>query len=77
MPIPIDELRNEYESAGKGWYRAAFGSIIRRYFDEIDRMTADEKRELIASIGAPKSYYTELCKELKGVEYDRLHGHIS
>jgi ADP-heptose:LPS heptosyltransferase len=74
--MKISDLKKEYENAGEGWLRAAFGSIIRRNFDEIDRMSPDEKRRLIAAIGAPKTYYTELSKELKGVEYDRLHRHI-
>jgi hypothetical protein len=72
----INELKREYDNAGKGWLRAAFGSIIRRNFDEISNMTPDEKKNLIKFIGAPETYYTELSKELKGFEYDMLHGHI-
>lgn len=72
----ISELKSEYANAGKRWLRAAFGSIIRRNYDEIKAMSPDEKKTLIKSIGAPDSYKDELSKELKGVEYDRLHGHI-
>jgi len=35
-------------------------------------MGTDERRQLIKTIGAPATYMTELSKELKGVEYDRL-----
>lgn len=66
----IEELKNEYENAGQGWYRAAFGSIIRRNYEEIKIMSTDERRQLIKTIGAPATYMTELSKELKGVEYD-------
>ena len=55
--------------------RAAFGSIVRRNCDEIMRMNPDDKRQLIRSLGAPESYYTELTKELSVIEYDRRHGH--
>lgn len=68
----IEELKNEYENAGQGWYRAAFGSIIRKNYDEIKKMSTDERRFLVKTIGAPDTYMTELSKELKGVEYDRL-----
>jgi len=70
----ISELKNEYENAAAGgWLRAAFGSIVRRNYNEIKKMTVDDKREFIKIIGAPDTYYTELCKEIKGVEYDLLH----
>jgi len=68
----FEELQNEYENAGQGWYRAAFGSIIRRNYEEIKKMSADERRQFIKAIGAPATYMTELYKELKGIEYDRL-----
>ena len=68
----IEELQKEYENAGQGWYRAAFGSIIRRNYEEIKQMSTDERRQLIKTIGAPATYMTELSKELKGIEYDRL-----
>ncbi len=67
-------LRNEYNNAGTGWLRAAFGSIVRRHYDEIKNMTPDERKALIKEIGAPATYTTELSKEMKGVEYDRLFG---
>jgi hypothetical protein len=68
----ISELQREYANAGDGWLRAAFGSIVRRHYNEIILMSPDEKREFIRKIGAPATYYTELSKELKGVEYERL-----
>ena len=68
----IEELQKEYENVGQGWYRAAFGSIIRRNYEEIKQMSTDERRQLIKTIGAPATYMTELSKELKGIEYDRL-----
>ena len=68
----IQDLKNEYENAGQGWLRAAFGSIIRRHYDEIKEMHTDERKQLIKYIGAPDTYMTELSKEIKGVEYDRL-----
>ena len=71
----ISDLKREYENAGSGWLRAAFGSIIRRYYDEIVNMSPDERKKLIKAIGAPETYTTELSKELKGVEYDRMHKH--
>ena len=67
-------LKKEYENAGTGWLRAAFGSIVRRNYDEIICMSPDEKKHLIKSIGAPDTYISELSKELKGVKYDRIHG---
>ena len=67
----ISDLKKEYENAGNGWLRAAFGSIVRRHYDEIKNMTTDERRTFVTSIGAPDTYMTELSKELKGVEYDR------
>lgn len=69
-------LRNEYNNAGNGWLRAAFGSIIRRHYDEVKTMDPDERRQLIREIGAPATYTTELSKELKGIEYDIRHGHL-
>ena len=71
----IEALKREYDNAGNGWLRAAFGSIIRRNYSEIKKMNPDEKRELIRGIGAPDTYTTELSKELKGIEYDILNGH--
>jgi len=72
----ISKLKEEYDNAGHGWLRAAFGSIIRRNYSEIKDMTPDERKQLIKGIGAPDTYITELSKELKGIEYDLLHGHI-
>lgn len=72
----INELIKEYGNAGNGWLRAAFGSIVRRNFDEISKMTPDEKKNFIKVIGAPETYYTELSKELKGVEYDLKNRHL-
>lgn len=72
----IPKLKKEYESAGNGWLRAAFGSIVRRNYSEIKNMTSDERKQFIKGIGAPDTYITELSKELKGIEYDRRHGHI-
>ncbi len=72
----IKELKNEYNNAGNGWLRAAFGSIIRRNYAEISKMTTDERRKLVKEIGAPDTYMTELSKEMKGVEYDIRHNHI-
>jgi len=69
-------LKEEYESAGHGWLRAAFGSIIRRNYEEIKKLSTDERKELVEYIGAPLTYMTELSKELKGVEYDLKHGHL-
>ncbi len=71
----IEKLQSEYENAGQGWYRAAFGSIMRRHYDEIKKMDTDERRQFIRTLGAPDSYMTELSKELKGIEYDRAHGY--
>ncbi len=68
----IEELHSEYKNAGYGWYRAAFGSIIKRNYDKIKEMDTDERRHIVRAIGAPDTYMTELSKELKGVEYDRL-----
>ena len=73
--MDIFKLKDEYDNADTGWLRAAFGSIIRRNYDDIKSMTPDEKRQLIDSIGAPATYYTELSKEMKGMEYDILHGY--
>jgi len=74
--MSLSELKKEYNDAGIGWLRAAFGSIIRRHYSEIKKMTPDERKELVQGIGAPLSYMTELSKELKGIEYDILHGYI-
>ncbi len=71
----INDLKREYENAGNGWLRAAFGSIVRRYYDEIEKLSPDERKKLIKAIGAPDTYVSELNKELKGVEYDRIHKH--
>jgi hypothetical protein len=68
-------FEREYENAGNGWLRAAFGSIIRRHSDEIVNLSPDERKKLIKAIGAPETYTTELSKELKGMEYDRRHKH--
>lgn len=73
----IDQLRNEYFNAGKGWLRAAFGSIVRRNYETIKDMTTDERRAFVKSIGAPDTYMTELSKELKGVEYDQMKGYFN
>lgn len=70
--MDMQNLKNEYENAGQGWLRASFGSIIRRHYEEIKEMSTDEREKLIKTIGAPDTYMTELSKELKGVEYDRL-----
>jgi hypothetical protein len=35
----VEELKMEYENSGRGWQRAAFGSIIRRNYEEIKRMS--------------------------------------
>ena len=55
--------------------RAAFGSIIRRNHNEIKRMSADSKRQLLRKLSVSKNYYPELQKELARVEYDIRHGH--
>lgn len=68
----IEELRKEYENAGDGWLRAAFGSIVRRHYNEIKEMNTDERKQFVNAIGAPDTYMTELSKELKGVEYDHF-----
>jgi len=68
----IKELQKEYANAGYGWLRAAFGSIVRRHFNDITSMTPDEKRAFIKAIGAPATYSSELSKELKTLEYDTL-----
>ncbi|MBM9521204.1 hypothetical protein JWG39_15395 [Desulforhopalus vacuolatus] len=70
--MKIEDLQKEYENAGHGWYRAAFGSIIRRNYEEVKLMSTDERCQLVKKIGAPATYMTELSKELKGIEYDRL-----
>jgi len=64
------ELQQEYATAGKGWLRAAFGSIVRRYHSELTAMDAEEKRAFIKAIGAPATYSSELSKELKTLQYD-------
>ena len=69
--MDISKLQKEYENAGRGWFRAAFGSIIRRNYGEIKRMNTVQRKQLIRTIGAPDTYITELSKELKGVEYER------
>jgi hypothetical protein len=74
--MKISDLKKEYENADNGWLRAAFGSIVRRHYDEIKNMTTDERKIFVASIGAPDTYMTELSKELKGVEYDHSNGHL-
>lgn len=61
--------------AWSGWLRTAFGSIIRRHYDELVNMSPEERKKLIKSIGATETYMTEMSKELKGVEYDRIHIH--
>ncbi len=67
----IAELRREIKFAKKHRRsRAAFGSIIRRHYDEISKMTPDEKRRFIAALGSPSTYYTELQKELNVVKYN-------
>ena len=68
----LPELQKEYTDAGRGWLRAAFGSIVRRHYREISTMDAAGKRAFIKQIGAPATYFTELCKELKTVEYDAI-----
>ncbi len=73
--MDISKLKKEYQNAGTGWLRAAFGSIIRRHYNEIKLMNPDQRRQLISDIGAPDTYITELSKELKGIEYDMQHGH--
>ena len=72
----ISDLKKEYNSAVYGWLRAAFGSIVRRNYDELKTMSPDERKQFIKKIGAPGTYMTELSKELKGIEYDILHGYI-
>ena len=69
--MKMEELKNEYENAGNGWLRAAFGSIVRRHYDEIKNMDTGQRKQLVKIIGAPDTYMSELYKELKGVEYDR------
>jgi hypothetical protein len=67
----VEDLKKEYENSGRGWQRAAFGSIIRRNYEEIKKMSPGQRSLLIKEIGAPATYITELSKELKGIEYDR------
>jgi hypothetical protein len=55
-------LRTEFQEAGNGWKRAAFGSIVRRYYAEILGMSVDQRKQLITAIGAPNAYITELLK---------------
>ncbi len=71
--MKLSELQNEYKNAGNGWLRAAFGSIVRRHYDEIKNMSPGERKQFVKSLGAPETYMTELSKELKGVEYDRFY----
>ena len=74
--MDIAELRREIELATRhGRRRAAFGSIIRRHYDEISVMTPDEKRRFIEALGFSPTYYTELQKELSVVEYDAWRAH--
>ncbi|MCI5165249.1 MAG: hypothetical protein D3903_03975 [Candidatus Electrothrix sp. GM3_4] len=61
----LDKLQTEYQNAGHGWYKAAFRSIIRR--------NSDERRQLVKTIGGPKSYTAVVSDELKAVEYDKLN----
>ena len=68
----IPELQKEYLNAGEGWLRAAFGSIVRRHYDEISIMSPEDKRAFIKALGAPATYTSELSKELKTFQYDAL-----
>jgi hypothetical protein len=68
--MDIGKMSTEFKNADTGWSRAAFGSIIRRNYEEIKMMSTTERRKLIVAIGAPASYITEMYKELKGIEYD-------
>ena len=72
----IEELLREIELATRyNRRRAAFGSIIRRHYDEISRMSRDEKQQFIDTLGFTTAYYTELQKELSVVEYDAWRAH--
>lgn len=55
----IEALKREYDNAGNGWLRAAFGSIVRRNYYKIKEMTPDERRALVKGIGAPDTYMVE------------------
>ena len=69
----IKNLKKELKNAGNGWRRAAFGSIVRRNYDEIRRMNRGERKQLIKTLGFTEAYETEMSKELKGIEYDQRH----
>ena len=43
----ITDLSKEYKNVQYGWHRAAFGSIVRRYYSELKEMNTDEKRNFI------------------------------
>ena len=68
----IQKLQDEYKRTGRGWMRATFGSIVRRHYEEISKMDPAEKRAFLKELGVPPTYYTELAKELKTIEYDEL-----
>ena len=68
----IKSAKQEIENALRDHcLRVAFGSIVRRNYDEINRMNPEEKRHLIKELGMTESYYSELNKEIKGVWYDK------
>lgn len=53
-------IKNAKAELAKAWengcYRAAFGSIIRRNYDEIKHMDTAGKRQLLGNLGMPNSY---------------------
>ena len=73
----IPKIREELKKArGARCFRAAFGSIVRRNYDEINNMTPGAKKQFVQELGESDNYYTELYKELAGVKYDKQRGHI-
>ena len=76
----IKSIKEEITQTRKnGCFRAAFGSIVRRNYDEINQMTGDQKKQFLEQIGANRigitGYSKELGKELSVERYHRKHGY--
>ncbi|MFK7777933.1 MAG: hypothetical protein QM501_07380 [Gimesia sp.] len=45
--MDIENLINEYQNAGHGWLRAAFGSIVRRHYKELKDMNTSDRKKFV------------------------------
>ncbi len=67
----LDEIVAELEEARQHkQHRAAFGSIIRRYYHIFRSMETHERLQFLRYVDIRPSYSTEINKELAGKAYD-------